>query len=566
MRVLARSHRIGIASLTVAMLLGPAPMASVGAIEDVTPPTGTASPREFRPTDETIELRFAFSDPESGVVSIDLACDFGPVATYPYATTLFIPAHDLDAGGCPGFGMRWMRGEVVNGAGLTTHFEFPVDVDPVVRFEYPLEPRTGHPFTIHPVYSEGYTFPGSTICRWEFRWGSTAALRDGDFDETFGSMLFEGKASDGFCGDWTFTLPWVPVPQFELSFDGPAIDVRSGSWPDRELIHATVDGTDRRIRESNLPVAQVLPSTYTPIVGQPITYTRYLIGGASGGGQAVWVAHLGKGEHPIVWEKQTNASTFTITPPTTGDLLVQWYRQIGSNLLLALYDPPVRYRDRTDPTTSTPKVRFGSGDGGESLPLEISWTAKDAGWGVKAYRLERSLNGGAWTKVATASEKTRGAIQAVPVGSTVRYRVRATDKAGNIGSWKTTSTIGVRRTSDTSPTSALAYSGSWAPIPDATALGGVLHEASSAGAAVSFTFRGRALAWVAERGPDHGLAKVYLDGKLAATLDLTNPSAAPHRIVFRRDWATVGDHRIRVVVSGTVGRPIVDLDAFVFLR
>lgn len=555
-------RRVALIAPLLTLSLG-APSAMT-AVTDTTPPSGTASFHDVHVADETLEFRLAFSDPESGLVSIVLSCDDGPTATYPYSTQLIFKGMDPTAGGCTTFGPHAFTVGVVNGAGLTTAVPVSASTEPTVRFEYPLPPRTGERFTIRPVYSGGFTPPSDAHCRWEFRWGSTTALRDNEFDETFGGMLFEGPASKGFCGEWTFTLPWVPVPQFEVNFNGPASSIRSGEWPDRELIHATVAGTDRRIRESNLPIAQVLPSTYTPIVGQPVTYTRYLIGGADGCCQPRWFARLGSGEAPIVWEKWTTSSTFTITPPKPGPLFVGWDREKPNDLLTAYYDPPVRYADTSPPNTTAPIQKFAFGGTGQTVPVWITWSGTDKGWGIKAYRLQRSVNGGAWTNVTLPTARTTSIKAQLAYGTTYRYRVRATDKASNIGSWDYGPAFRPRRFADTS--AAVRYSSGWEAVTDPTAFGGVIHESRTGDRSARFTFTGRDIAWIAERGPTFGKARVYVDGVYITTVDTRLDQVLPRRLVFRRHWSSVGTHTIRIVVSGTAGRPTISLDGFAILR
>ena len=530
---------------------------------DGTAPTGTGIFWDVHFEDETLEFRFTFSDPESGLSSIAISCDGGPEASYPYTSNLIIKGMVPADGGCSTFGSHIFSARVINGDGLFATVAISATTTAVVRFIYPLAPRTGELFTIRPVYSDGFTPAPTTNCRWELRWGSTAALRDNAFDETFGGMVFEGAASDGFCGDWTFTLPWVPVPQFELTFDGPAATIPSGIWPDRELIHASIAGTDRRIRQSNLPIAQVLPSTYTPIVGAPVTYTRYLIGGADICCNPRWTAHLGTGEDPIVWERWTTSSTFTITPPKPGRLFVGWDRE-GAGLLGAYYDPPVRYRDTTDPNTSAPVQRFGTGSTGSTAPVTISWSGTDRGWGIASYRLERSVAGGAWTKVTLPTLKATSITQALTNGKTYRYRVRATDKARNIGSWDYGPMFKPGRKNDNS--ASVRYSSGWTTAADSSAIGAIIHESRRTGATARLTFTGRDIAWIAERGPQYGKARVYIDGAYISTVDLRHDANLPARLVFRRHWSAVGTHTIRIVVSGTTTRPLVSLDGFAILR
>lgn len=536
----------------------------VAAVVDSTAPTGDWVGLAFDRSANELVLTSTFADPESAVVSLTTSCDGAPEVVLSYAATVRIPALDPTAGGCAEYGVNDLTAYVTNAAGQSTApRRLVVEMTAEVSFEYPLPARTGEPFTIRPVYSPGYTPPPNAMCRWEFRWGDTASLRDNEFNETFGFLLFEGTAAEGFCGEWTFTLPWVPVPQFELDFRGPAQMARSGSWPDREIFKAQVSGTDRRIRESSLPIAQVLPSTYTPIAGRSITYTRYLIGGASSG-MATWTATLGTGDDPIVWERHTTSSTFTITPPTTGRLLVQWYKETDGRLLSAGYDPPVRRADTTAPNTRAPSVRFAPGGSDTSVPVQVSWSGTDAGWGIASYQLQRSIEGGAWTRVALPSARATTITQRLAYGTSYRFRVRATDKAGNTGSWDVGAAFRPRRTADTSTT--VTYSRGWATVSDPTAHGALSHETSTAGRAVSLEFRGRAIAWIAERGSSFGKARVYVDGTYVRTVDTGYDANLPRRLVFRASWSSVGTHRIRIVALGTIGRPTISVDGFAILR
>jgi hypothetical protein len=565
---LAKLRVRGLALVWTAVLvavLAPASLAPAGlAADDVTPPVGTFPEWGFDDKTGELLIHADHEDPESGVVSVGVSCEGGPEVLYPYAETVRVPAVEPTAGGCPDYGYHRVTVRVINGAGLSTSASDKVPIEPAVWFEYPLPAKTGQPFTIRPVFSPGYVVPAGTVCRIEFRWGDTPSLRDNDFNDTFGFLLFEGTAADGFCGEWTFTLPWVPYPQFELSWRGPAQQLRSGEWPDREIFQAQVVGTDRRIRESNLPIAQVLPSTYTPTIGQPITYTRYLIGGASGAGAAVWTARLGTGEDPTRWERWTTSSTFTITPPHSGDLFVQWNRESDGRLLIAGYDPPVKPPDKSKPNTTAPIHQFNPGSSGTHVPVKVSWSGTDKGWGIKWYRLERSINGGAWTKVTLPTGTTTSIRQDLPPGSTVRFRVRATDKVGNVGSWDYGRTFRVDRIADTSPL--IAYNAGWSWVTDATAAGGQLHETPTAGSAAYHRFTGSDVAWITEVGPLRGQAKVFIDGAYHSTVDLTAASWAPRRLVFRKHFASVGVHTIRIEAIGTAGRPTIGVDGFATLR
>ena len=230
-------------------------------------------------------------------------------------------------------------------------------------------------------------------------------------------------------------------------------------------------------------------------------------------------------------------------------MFVAWYRETATDLLSAYYDPPVRRRDLTRPNTTAPVDRFTAGQVGPLVPVSLTWSGTDRGWGINSYKLQQSVNGGAWTTIGLPSPKTTSIVRMLATGSTVRYRVRAKDKAGNVGAWDYGPTFRPRTVGESN--AKIAYRGSWTLVDDATAFGGHLREATASGARATFTFSGRDIAWLAERRPGHGTAKVYVDGVLRATVNLNAAADSPRRIVYRRHWSTLGTHRFPVVVQGT---------------
>jgi hypothetical protein len=76
----------------------------------------------------------------------------------------------------------------------------------------------------------------------------------------------------------------------------------------------------------------------------------------------------------------------------------------------------------------------------------------------------------------------------------------------------------------------------------------------------------RNISWVSRRGPGRGLAQVWVDGTLAATVNLGAQESGGRTVVFSRTWASSGKHTLRIVSLGTVGRPLVEVDAFLVVR
>ena len=65
---------------------------------------------------------------------------------------------------------------------------------------------------------------------------------------------------------------------------------------------------------------------------------------------------------------------------------------------------------------------------------------------------------------------------------------------------------------------------------------------------------------VAPRGAGYGLARVYVDGVLRTTVDLS-AAAGDRRVVFALDFGGNSTHTIRIANLGTSGRPLVEHDA-----
>ena len=78
--------------------------------------------------------------------------------------------------------------------------------------------------------------------------------------------------------------------------------------------------------------------------------------------------------------------------------------------------------------------------------------------------------------------------------------------------------------------------------------------ATRQGASASITFSGRGIAWFGPVGPTRGTARVYVDGKAVATVDLRRSTFVPRRLLFARPL-TAGTHTFRIVVT-SVGRPV----------
>jgi spore germination protein YaaH len=226
--------------------------------------------------------------------------------------------------------------------------------------------------------------------------------------------------------------------------------------------------------------------------------------------------------------------------------------------------------DRSGPVTKAPKVWLRSGVTLTSasttaiLPVRVGWSATDPGGaGVASYDVQRSFDGAAYATIASGITATSLDWTMKP-GHTYRFRVRARDKAGNVGAWVAGPTIRPYLPQQTY--GSITWSGGWATATDERFSGGTARHTSTAGARMTYSFTGRAIAWVTTFGASRGVAKVYLDGVLVATIDCYASSETFRRVAFAKTWSSSSTHTIRIVVSGTAGRSRVDVDALEVLR
>lgn len=199
---------------------------------------------------------------------------------------------------------------------------------------------------------------------------------------------------------------------------------------------------------------------------------------------------------------------------------------------------------------------------GTSVPVATRWTGHDDQSGMRTYEVQRSLDGGPWTTVATSAASRY--VAATRSGHGYRFRVRGIDAAGYASAWQYGPTIRPAVTQETG--AAITYRGSWIRRRASTYAGGAVLASSTPGASATVRFTGRSIAWVTTRGPTRGLATIYVDGRRVGTVDLHASATHTRAVAFAKAWSTVGPHRLMVVVSRAGRRSRVDIDAFVILR
>jgi hypothetical protein len=219
--------------------------------------------------------------------------------------------------------------------------------------------------------------------------------------------------------------------------------------------------------------------------------------------------------------------------------------------------------DRTDPRVSTPRVTLVAGRQLGRRVARVSWHGGDAGGsGLARYELQRRRGSGAWHTVELQGVHATSFRFQVSQTASIHFRVRAIDGAGNHSGWKTAATVSGHLVQS----GRVALKGPWRTLAKPAASGGTSRFTVSTGARATFRFTGRSVAIVAPMGPGRGKARIIVDGKRVAVIDLRGSDHSQRRLVWARTWSTAGRHTLRVQPLGTHGRPRVDLDAFLVLH
>ena len=234
--------------------------------------------------------------------------------------------------------------------------------------------------------------------------------------------------------------------------------------------------------------------------------------------------------------------------------------------LLLTSAPAALAADTTPPTMAAPQVQFVTGwtHGTTYTPVWVTYWASDAS-GIHHYVVQQSTDYGAWS--TAASTTARGVGRWVLHPHYYRFRAAAMDYAGNWSAWAYSPTVRVLGYQESNPQ--IKHSAGWVYHRMEGAMGGYTKVWKTEGQWFSFTFTGRAVAWIAPKYWAAWSGDVYVDGVFAARVNLYSNTTYPRNLVFTRLWSTSGTHTVlvRVTPGGLNGfHPNVDLDAFVVLR
>jgi hypothetical protein len=130
----------------------------------------------------------------------------------------------------------------------------------------------------------------------------------------------------------------------------------------------------------------------------------------------------------------------------------------------------------------------------------------------------------------------------------------SSDVAGSTTIATTTSWITStdRRLGDTA--TAINYHLTWSTAAYAAYSGGHVKYATRTGASATVQFTGTGIAWVGPVGPTRGTARIFIDGRAVATVDLRRSTFQARKILFSKKLAA-GLHTFKIVVTSS-GRPV----------
>ncbi len=196
------------------------------------------------------------------------------------------------------------------------------------------------------------------------------------------------------------------------------------------------------------------------------------------------------------------------------------------------------------------------------VPVVVGWLGTDATSGISHFTLYQSEDGGAFTDIATTTAAHK--VLDLKAGHSYRFKVSATDKAGNTSSASEGKTYKLSAFQENS--GAIKYSSGWKRHTLAGSYGGSVDYATAAGKTATLTFTGFEVAWVSTEGSTRGSATIRLNSGSPSTISTHATSSSTAEIVDTLLGST-GTAKKKLVIKllGTAKHPRVDIDAFIVL-
>lgn len=203
--------------------------------------------------------------------------------------------------------------------------------------------------------------------------------------------------------------------------------------------------------------------------------------------------------------------------------------------------------------------------------FKVSWFGKDSGptLGIASYDVqymrEDSKN---WIDWKVGTTLTSANFTGVP-GHTYFFRIRARDKANNLGDWtnkidtlKLYKYIVPYDDRNVLISKKIGFKGSYRSSKSNNYLGSLTYS-TKANDSISYRFYGDEVGLLIAKNNKLSKAKIYIDGKYLLTVDAYSKSKAYRQIAFRGHWRSMGYHTITIVNLGTKGRNRFEIDGLI---
>jgi hypothetical protein len=200
------------------------------------------------------------------------------------------------------------------------------------------------------------------------------------------------------------------------------------------------------------------------------------------------------------------------------------------------------------PAVAKPRIALKPGNTIPSGAATLFWKPANSKADVSSFKVQRRIGKGSWKTVAEPGMGGRQRDVWLKTGINNRFRVHAKDDTGRRGPWAY------------SPKRKAAIRG---PVGLSLAEDGV-DPAASEPIRAKTRFTGRSIAFVTRTGPGMGKAKVFVNGKKVAVVDLQRGTSTAQALVWAKNWSAAKRRSVSVrAVDPTVR---VDFDGFFILR
>jgi hypothetical protein len=325
------------------------------------------------------------------------------------------------------------------------------------------------------------------------------------------------------------------------------------------------------------------PINFTAVFSEPVsgfTAADVTIGGTAGGTRTAVVSG-GPSTYAIAVSGMTTSGTVVVTIAAGRATDAAG----NGNTASTSTDNSVTFNA---PDTSAPTVTInqaaGQADPASSAPINFTAIFSEPVNGFTAADVTiTGTAGGTRTAVVSGGPSTYTiAVSGMTTNGTVVTTIAAgvaTDSGGNgnAASTSTDNTVtfgsappAVTRVEDTSASISYTPTGSWIEgyTDNRGWSGGTAALGGSVGQRATLTFTGTGVRWIGFRGPQTGIANVYLDAQTtpAATIDLYAANEEIQAMIFEATGLASGTHTIIIEVTGQMNPAAVDrfvvIDAF----